>query len=332
MRPSFHPRLINPPFDDPGLFIPFAYENRAILFDLGDLSLLSAKDILKVSDVFVTHTHMDHFIGFDQLLRIQVGRKKKLRMFGPEGFIENVSGKMGGYTWNLLENYDQPMTIEVSEVRTDRMYKQQYRSEECFRPFQPALEVPFSGILCTEPQFTVTGSILDHGIPCLGFSLNERFHVNIMKERLEALGFSVGPWLNRFKNALFNGRAPDTMFSVPDGDEEDVAIPLGELSEKIASISRGMKIAYVADVAYHNTNARKIVDLAQGADHLFIESAFLDADEHLAAARHHLTSRQAGTLSKKAGVGRMSVFHFSPRYTGSGALLETEARTAFKGK
>lgn len=65
MRPSFFPRLINGPFDDPGLFIPFLIEKRAIIFDLGEIYSLPVKDILKISHVFITHTHMDHFVGFD---------------------------------------------------------------------------------------------------------------------------------------------------------------------------------------------------------------------------------------------------------------------------
>ncbi|MBW2643668.1 MAG: MBL fold metallo-hydrolase, partial [Deltaproteobacteria bacterium] len=97
MRPSFLPRLVNGPFDDPGLFIPFLLEKRAIIFDLGDIYSLSSRDILKISHVFISHTHMDHFLGFDRLLRLFLGREKHLYMYGPEGFLKNVEGKLAGY-------------------------------------------------------------------------------------------------------------------------------------------------------------------------------------------------------------------------------------------
>ena len=105
---------------------------------------------------------------------------------------------------------------------------------------------------------------------------------------------------------------------------------LGDLAEKIAVITRGQKIAYVADVAYTGENVEKIVRLAEGADHLFIEAAFLEKDRSHAAAKHHLTARQAGEIAALAGVKRLTLFHFSPRYEHPGPVFDAEGTAAFE--
>ncbi|HJO61635.1 MAG TPA: MBL fold metallo-hydrolase, partial [Desulfobacterales bacterium] len=55
------------------------------MFDLGDICSLLPRNILKITHVFITHTHMDHFIGFDKLMRIFLGREKMLHFYGPKG-------------------------------------------------------------------------------------------------------------------------------------------------------------------------------------------------------------------------------------------------------
>ena len=331
MRPLFHPKLINDPFDDPVLYITFQFTNRAILFDLGDLTSLPSREILKISHVFVTHTHMDHFVGFDRLLRLHLGRSEMLHLYGPEGFCDNVAGKLAGYTWNLVENYGNSLELMVSEIRADQLITRSFGCRQKFRPEPECSKRPFEGQLHEEPGFSVNAAILDHGIPCLALSLNERFHINIIKDKLDGLGLATGPWLNEFKEALYEGKNPGCVFSVPAaGGGRSRRFKLGELTEQIALITPGQTITYVTDVADTPLNRGQIIALAEGSDRLFIEAAFLDADREMALAKHHLTARQAGELAALSGVKQFTVFHFSPRYTDQADRLYAEAEKAFK--
>jgi ribonuclease Z len=82
MRPIFHAELVNATFGDPGVYIDLKFERRAILFDIGNISVLPTRKLLRVSDVFVSHTHMDHFCGLDHLLRVCLGRDTGVRLYG----------------------------------------------------------------------------------------------------------------------------------------------------------------------------------------------------------------------------------------------------------
>jgi ribonuclease Z len=332
MRPSFHPRLVNGPFEDPVLFIPFFFEKRALLFDMGDLHRLCPKEILKITHAFVTHTHMDHFVGFDTLLRIFLGRDKALHLFGPPGFLQNVEGKLAGYTWNLVKNYDNRFALQVTEVHPHHTLTQVYHCDEAFSSSQLPAQATFDATLLEEPSFSVQAVHLDHKIPCLAFKAGERFHVNIMKGALEKLGLPVGPWLRRFKQALYDEHDPEGSFHVvwkDDGKERKLTFRLGDLANQIALISAGQKIVYVVDVTFSHENAEKIVDFARNADQLFIEAAFVDAQHDVAQRKCHLTARQAGIIARRAGVKHFTLFHFSPRYAHSAHLLQQEADQAF---
>jgi ribonuclease Z len=334
MRSSFHPRLVNPPLEDPVLFVPFFFEKRALLFDMGDLHRLPAKEILKLTHGFVTHTHMDHFAGFDTLLRTFLGRQKTFQVFGPPSFLQQVEGKLASYTWNLVANYDQGFSLIATEVHPTRTISKVYECQKGFRRPETTDEAPFDGALLSEPAFSVRAVHLDHKIPCLGFSLQERFHVNIMKDQLQELGIPVGAWLREFKEALYNKRATDDVFEVvweDDGQTSNRAFRLGDLTRQIARISPGQKIVYIVDVVFSAENAAKIVEFARCADHLYIEAAFLDVHEEIARSKCHLTAKQAGTLAREANVKQLTVFHFSPRYADESHLLHQEAEEAFAG-
>ena len=333
MRPSFHCQLVNGPFADPAMLVHFAFQKRSLLFDLGDLSAVPAADLLKVDHIFVTHTHMDHFIGFDQILRLFLGRSKRLHLYGPAGFLKNVAGRLSAYTWNLVQNYNEALELEVSEIEADCKRTQTFSCRTGFKPSAPAQVQDIDKVLHQEPAIKVSTVILDHQIPCLSFNLQENFHINILKNQLDELCLSVGPWIKTFKKLLYDGVDGSTEILIPSSQPSKglQTFTVQELSTKVVRISRGQKIAYVTDTIYTPANEEKIISLSQGADHLFIEAAFLDSERDIAQAKYHLTARQAGLIARKACVRKMSTFHYSPRYTGAGKLLEAEAQRAFEG-
>jgi ribonuclease Z len=334
MRPSFYSRLINGPFDDPGLLINLSFRKQALLFDLGDLSALSPNDLLKVHGVFITHTHMDHFIGFDLLLRLLLGRDKRLFLYGPKGFLANLTGKLSAYTWNLVRNYCEALVLEGIEIDGDRRTSCVFDCRSGFLASKPRIVQVSGDTVHREPAFCIRAVPLDHQIPCMAYSLEERFHVNILKARLDELGLAVGPWISAFKGLLFQGADPATEVSAPLAEplHSEQTFTLAELAEKITRITQGQKVAYITDAVYSADNEEKMIHLAAGADQLYIEAAFLQSEAPIAEAKFHLTARQAGQIARKARVKQMTIFHHSPRYSGQGHLLEAEARAAFEGR
>ena len=333
MRPLFHPSLINDPFGDPGVYVDCLFEKRAVLFDLGDVRALAPRKILRVSDVFVSHAHMDHFMGFDWLLRICLGRSVVIRLYGPVGLVDQVGSRLAGYTWNLVDSYETDLELIVTEVLSESSARRaRFRCKREFvREGEETLTVT-DGVLHSEEAFRVRCALLDHKTPCLAFALEEDRHLNVWKNRLDELGVPTGPWLAGFKRAVRRGMPDDTPITVVwqdrDGPHERV-FPLGELRDSALRIVPGQKIAYVTDVIYSEANAARIAHLAQAADVLFIEAPFLDVDAERAAARFHLTAHQAGTLARACGAKAVVPFHFSPRYEDGGAALTQEFFAAY---
>ncbi len=331
MGNSFRPFLVNDLYGDPALYVGLAWERRALLFDLGDVGSLAAGFLLKVSDVFVSHTHVDHFVGFDDLLRVVLGRPKGLRLFGPAGFIDRVAGKLQGYTWNLVEDYS--LTLEVTEVHPDHLQTARFACPEGFeRRDEPAAR-PFHGVLVEEPEFRVRAAVLDHRIPCLGFALEETIHLNVDKARLDALGLPVGPWLMDVKRAIRAGASDDLPIRIvwsEGGERRETSLPLGGLRQEIVRESPGQKLVYVTDVCFSRENTEGILRLAAGADLFYCEAGYPDRDRERAASRFHLTAGQAGYLAAEAGARSLAVFHFSPKYRECPGDLLDEAMAAFR--
>jgi len=114
--------------------------------------------------------------------------------------------------------------------------------------------------------------------------------------------------------------------------EQQRLMPLAELKTALRIVP-GQKIAYVTDVAWHQDNVKRIVELARDSDLLFIEAVFLERDAEHGLRKFHLTARQAGEIARAANAGCVIPLHFSPRYVGDDrASLRAEVAAEFGGK
>ncbi|MEW6214129.1 MAG: ribonuclease Z [Nitrospirota bacterium] len=321
MKPTFIHRLVNGPFEDPSLFVRVIREKRAFLFDIGSINRLKPGDIQKITDVLVTHTHIDHFIGFDTLLRAILRREIPLRVYGPPNITDCIEGKLRGYTWNLIKEY--PLKIEVFCLRGDKIITSSFHAENCFKRIDNTI-ADFDGIILREPLFRVKAIQLDHQVPCLGFSIEEEFHININKAALGEKGLPVGPWLSELKKAIRECKPGDTVFTV-----SNMRYKLEELRE-IAKITKGQKVSYVTDVSINDENIKKIIELVRDSDTFYCEAYFLERDRDRALERFHLTAKIAGRIARDAGVKNLVVMHFSPKYRDDTYTPEDEAIREFK--
>jgi ribonuclease Z len=328
VRTVFLPSLLNELCGDPGLLVDLMDEGRALLLDAGDLRHVASRKLLRVERAVVTHTHVDHFVGIDHLLRLCLRREKELVLTGPPGFLGNVEGKIRGYTWNLIAKY--PIRLVAEEVEGETIRSVVYSGASGMEP-EPLPARRFLGTIHAERLFTVHVAILDHGIPVLGVAVHEVEHVSVNRDRLERLGLAPGPWLRELKQAVRRAEPMDVEILATTADGREAAFPRGELARQILLRGRGQKIAYLTDLRGTPENFDRAVTLARDADLLVCEAAFLHADEALARERFHLTARQAGEVARAAGAARLAPFHLSPRYLGREQEILDEAADAFGG-
>src|SRR5215468_11349389 len=224
-KSSLRPRLLNGQTGDPALLVSLRWQGRALLLDLGRIDRTPGSLLLPIEAVFVSHAHMDHFMGFDQLLRLFLAREGTLRIFGPVGIADCVQGKLAGYTWNLTDEY--AFTLDVTEIDATEMHT--WRFAACRRfAREPVASAPFTGVCHQDAVLTVEAAPLDHRIVSMGYAVTERTHLNVRRDALASAGLRPGPWLNALKAAVRAGAAPETPIEIVPG----VRRPLGALRDE----------------------------------------------------------------------------------------------------
>ena len=336
VRTTLDPRLVDAAGNEPGLVVDVRDERRALLFDLGEIERLAPRVLLRVTHAFVSHTHMDHFAGFDHWLALGLGRVPRLVLWGGPGFVDQVEHKLAAYTWNVVHRYEVPMTIVVHALAEDgsRTHASFASARRVARGAAPATPAGDRGdVLLDEPLFRVRACIVDHEMPVLAFAIEEKAQVRVATDRIAALGLATGAWLRTLKQAVLAGAADDAPIDVAWRDQRGEHAEQrsdGELRSLVLDTIPGRRIGYVTDLCFTPANVAALARLLDGVDLLYIESVFRERDRDQAARKNHLTARQAGEIAQRLGAKKVVPFHFSPRYRGDEAALRDELEAAWR--
>jgi len=290
---------------------PYSY-----LFDCGKASLLNISDVMRTKVVCVTHTHVDHFVNFDAILRNRAGSRDPLIICGPKGIQRNVQGKLHAYTWNLIGRNGS--YFEVREILDPETYKV-YRLSPPHWKLRP-VGIQRGSKIFEHDQIFINYCILDHKIPSIAYRLCEENHLNIGK-----FDYKPGPWIESLKQAYRQKRGE--MEIQIDGKTMPASDLFSLLKER-----NGYKVGYAMDHLGGGENHRLLKDFFYEIDELYIESFFRQVDWDYARRHHHSTAYLSGKLAREARVKTLHLVHHSRRYLGELRDLLEEGRAAYEGR
>jgi ribonuclease Z len=177
-------------------------------------------------------------------------------------------------------------------------------------PFEVAIRGLEHGQEIDRGEYAIVPFRTSHKGHCLGYALVERERLGRFDpEEARRLGVPEGPmWgrLHRGETVEVEGRT------------------IGP--EQVVGPTRpGRKVVYTGDTRA----SAGVREAALGADVLIHEATFGAEDAERARATGHATARDAALLAGQAGVRRLVLTHFSPRYADDPRALEREARDVF---
>ncbi len=323
-RASSEIRLVNGSAGDPALFIDYPGRDDAILFDAGENGGLDARRLGDLGAVFITHHHVDHFIGLDRIVRANLDRDKTLHVFGPTGTIRKVYDRIKSYEYPFFPF--QKLTLEVRDVESTLIRS---ASLECSRGFpEPEpVESPREGcVLFRNAGLRVEFAFGDHTVPCLAFALVEEAGYQPNPDKLAAGPLRPGSWVGQALARLRAGEPMDSPMTISGG-----RFDLGTLAETYFERTPDVRVAYVTDTAWSDEARPGLRKLAHRAWRLYCDSFYSRREIKQAEKHRHMTASQAAELAREAKVESLVLMHFAARYAGRYESLVEEARAAFPG-
>lgn len=178
-------------------------------------------------------------------------------------------------------------------------YRIDFHSVDTTRPY----------VVYEDRSLTVSTLPLVHRVPCCGYLFREKATLpHIRRDMMDCFHIPL---------SQVNNIKAGAGWVTPDGERIDHA-------RLVTPADKPRAYAYCSDTKYIPT----LWKLVQGVDTLYHESTYASDYASHAQAYCHSTARQAASVARKAGAGKLLLGHYSARYDDEGVLLD-EARAVF---
>ncbi|WP_108801626.1 peptidase [Aquimarina sp. Aq107] len=273
---------------------PFNY-----IVDCGEAKSLNVKECQNTNAIFISHTHIDHFVNFDTILRHQIGIKRKVVITGPKGIINQVQNRIKSYCWNLIDK--DSIIYEVREIFKEGEYKSVVLRPPLWSKEDEKLVI--KNTIFEEKQFEVEYEILDHKTDTIAYLFKAYDKIKIQLSE----GLKGGRWVQELKQA----------YEVSDEEKtikiEDKAYRSKELFHLI-NIQKGKKLGVILDHAASKENHVKIKRRFTFCDEAYIECFYKDEDLTFAMKNNHSYASKSAEIMKACEIKNAIPVHFSRKY------------------
>ena len=320
--------LVNGVFGDPLLHVRLVAKKRSLLLDIGDAGKLPRRIAHQVSNVFVSHAHMDHVAGLVWLVRMRMGDNGFCHLVGPPGLAEQLASQLGVFTWNLLEREGPGFIVDEVHGRLARRFRLQAGQPIARQPIARQEESRHldEGVVLRDRDVTVRVATADHNTPVIAYRVEHAGRMLVRKSKLRDFGLATGPWIGGLQRDAESGELEGAAV-FPDGRSYDKRL----LASELLRWERGHVLSYVTDVADSVSNFEVLRPLVAGSDILVCEAGFIDEDRERAVASAHLTAAACARLACEGGVKTLVPSHFSARYESCPERVYEEVARGFDG-